>query len=128
MERALKFKMSDKPRYWWPVVVRTPDPENAGKVIEQKLKVLFEPQDRDEAVAAAEAYAKLTSPREKAEHEHLQLLAVVKNWDEVEDDDKNPVPFSPEIFLAAVQQSWFRTGVYAAYADSLNGIEARLGN
>ena len=124
----MKFKLTDKPRYWWPVTVRVPDPENAGAILEQKLKVLFEPQDREEAMAASEAYAKLTSARDKADHEHHQLLAVVKNWDEVEDDDKNPVSFTPEIFMAAVKQSWFRTGVYAAYADSLSGIEARLGN
>ena len=124
----MKFKITEKPRYWWPVVVRMPDPDNAGTFSEQKLKLLFEPQDREEALKAAEVHAKLKTPREQAEHEHQQLLAVVKNWDDVEDQDKNPIPFSAEVFLQALKQSWFRTAVYSAYADSLSGVEARVGN
>ena len=124
----MKFKITPKISYWWPIIVRVPDTDNAGKFVEQTLKVLFEPKSRDEAQAAAEAYAKLTTAKEQADHEERQLLDVVKNWDEVEDDDKNPIPFSPEMFLTAMQRSWFRTGVYSGYADSLSGIEARLGN
>lgn len=124
----MKFKITEKPRYWWPVVVRVPDPDNAGKFQEQKLKVLFEPHDRDEALAADEAFKGLKTAREKADHEHRQLLDVVKNWDEVEDDEKNPVPFTPEAFLQSMKFSWFRTAVYSAYADSVGGIEAQVGN
>lgn len=124
----MKFVLSEKPRYWWPVVVRRPDPNNAGKIVEEKLKVLFEPQNRDEAIATQEARLQLQTPQEIAAHEHQQLLDIVKSWDEVEDADKNPIPFTPENYLWALQQSWFRTGIFQAYADSLNGVEARLGN
>ncbi|WP_421357802.1 hypothetical protein [Agrobacterium rosae] len=124
----MKFKITAKITYWWPIIVRVPDTENPGKFVEQKLKVQFEPKSRDDANEAMEAAAKLTTQKEKADHEEQQLLDVVKNWDEVEDEDKNPIPFSSEMFLAAMQRSWFRTGVYSGYADSLSGIEARLGN
>lgn len=125
----MKFKMTKKYRYWWPVVVRIPDADNAGKIVEQKLKVLFEPNSRDEAMAATEAYNNLTSARERAEHEHAQLIGVVKDWEDVEDSEtKSAMPFSTEAFAQALQHSWFRTGVYNAYADSLDGTEARLGN
>lgn len=124
----MKFKLVEKHRYWWPVVVRIPDPDVPGRFVEQELKILFEPQDRDAAVAATEAYEKLTTARARADHEHEQLLAVSKNWDDVEGSDKQPLAFSEDIFRAALQQGWFRSAVYTAYYDSLNGVEARVGN
>nr|WP_298099780.1 hypothetical protein [uncultured Shinella sp.] len=124
----MKFKLVETYRYWWPVIVRMPDEHTPGKMVEHELKVLFEPQPREEAVKAAEAYAKLKTARAQADHEHQQLLAVVKNWDEIEDQDKNPIPFSEASFLQALEFPWFRMGVYNAYTDSLNGIEARVGN
>lgn len=124
----MKFKLVDTYRYWWPVIVRIPDEHNPGKMVEQELKVLFEPLPRQEAVAAAEAYAKLRTARDQADHEHQQLLAVVKNWADAEDQDKNPIQFSEEVFRQALEHPWFRVGVYSAYTDSLNGIEARVGN
>lgn len=124
----MKFKLVDTYRYWWPVIVRIPDEHNAGKMVEQQLKVLLEPQPREQAVAAAETYSKLKTARAQADHEHDQLIAVVKNWDEAEDQDKNPIPFTEANFRQALQHTWFRVGVYNAYTDSLNGIEARVGN
>lgn len=124
----MKFTLAKKVRYWWPVTVRMPDPETPGKIVEQQLKVLFEPKSRDEALAAQDDYAQLDTARARAEHEHTELKDVVKGWDDVVDDDKSPVPFTEETISAALQLSWFRTGVYAAYAESLNGQEARLGN
>ena len=124
----MKFKLVETYRYWWPVIVRMPDEHNPGKMAEHELKVLFEPQPREEAVKAAEAYAKLKTAREQADHEHQRLLAVVKNWNDIEDQDKNPIPFSEQSFLQALEYPWFRLGVYNAYTDSLNGIEARMGN
>lgn len=124
----MQFVLVDRPRYWWPVTVRQPDPEQAGKIIEQKLKVLFEPQPRDEAIAAQEAYAKLKTERERADHEEEQLLKLVKDWDDVLGADKSPLPFSRELLTMAVAQRWFRDGVYRGYAMSLNGEEAEQGN
>lgn len=124
----MKFKLVEKHRYWWPVVVRIPNPEVPGKMIEQKLKILFEPQDRDAAVAATEAYEKLVGARARADHEHQQLLEVSKDWDDVEDDDRQAVPFSEDNFRAALQKGWFRSAVYSAYSDSISGNEARVGN
>jgi len=123
----MKFVLAAAVSYWWPVTVRIPDPENAGAVIEQKLKVLFEPEDQDAALEQAEIYAGLATPKERAEHEHRQLARVVRGWDDVIDEEKKPVPFTEDNFRAALQQRWFRDGLYRGYAESLNG-EARLGN
>ncbi|KRB58457.1 hypothetical protein ASE04_27475 [Rhizobium sp. Root708] len=124
----MKFVIEENYRYFWPVKVRIPDPEAAGKIIEQTLKIQFEPLPRDEALAAQERHENLTTAKERADHEHEQLLLVCKNWDDVIAKDGGAVSFSEDRFRSALQMSWFRTAVYEAYADSLNGQEARLGN
>lgn len=124
----MKFVLETTHRYWWPVKVRIPDPEVAGKIIEQTLKIQFEPKGRDEALASDEVYRELTTAKDRADHEQKQLMDVCKGWDDVVDADKSAVAFTEENFRLALQQSWFRTAVYQAYADSLNGQEARLGN
>jgi hypothetical protein len=123
----MKFVLAPSMTYWWPVVVRIPDPEKAGSIIEQKLKVQFEPEEQDAALEQAEIYAGLASPKERAAHERRQLVNVVRGWDDVIDGDKKPVPFTEENFRAALQKKWFRDGLYRGYSESLNG-EARLGN
>lgn len=124
----MKFKAKKTHRYWWPVTILVPSETDAGKFDEQTMKVQFEPLKRDASIAAGEVRLSLNTAREVADHEHEQLLMVVKNWDEVEDDERNPIPFSEAAFNEALQDSWFRNGVYAAYADSLNGVEAKVGN
>lgn len=124
----MKFVLETTHRYWWPVKVRIPDPEMAGKIIEQTLKIQFEPKGRDEALASQEVYEALTSAKDRADHEQKQLMDVCKGWDDVVGADKSSVAFTEENFRLALQHSWFRTAVYQAYADSLNGQEARLGN
>lgn len=124
----MKFKLTDTPRYWWPVTVRMPSPDQPGKIVNQTLKLLFEPQSRSAAIDEAEALASLENPRDRAEAEMRQLKGVVTNWDDVTDDDGGAVAFSDEAFARALEFTWFRTAVYAAYAESLAGEEARLGN
>lgn len=124
----MKFKLADSHRYWWPVPVKMPHPSEAGKIETQTLKILFEPQGQDEALEAMERYQSLTSLRERAEHERDQLLAVVKNWDDVVGEDGGAIGFSEDVLRQALQTSWFRSAVYEAYNQSLLGQEARLGN
>ncbi len=124
----MKFALLDSVTYWWPVSVRTPDTANPGKMIDQRLKVLFQPQDQDVAVAQHEKSLALKTAKEFAEHEYDGLTAIVMNWDDVVDAKGGAIPFSPETFRAACQKSAFRAAVWAAYHESQNGQEARLGN
>lgn len=124
----MKFKLVSRPQYWWPVVVRMPSEDEAGKITQQTLKVLFEPQPRAEAIAEQETHSALMSEQERAAHEEQQLLQIVKNWDDVIGEDKGAIPFTPENLAQATQHRWFRDAVYRAYAESLNGQEAQLGN
>ncbi|TCT37426.1 hypothetical protein [Martelella mediterranea] len=124
----MKFILTDIDRYWWPVVVRVPDPDRAGRYLEQELEVFFEPESQDEAIARLEKSETLKTAREQIEHERQQLTDVVKGWRGVEDDDGNPFTFTADNFKRAINKSWFRQALYRAYRESLSGEEARLGN
>lgn len=124
----MKFILSPTDRYWWPVIVRIPDPQNPGQILEQTFKAEFEPLTPEEESRAAEVAAGLNSMREILDHSIAQAARVVKNWDGVVDELANPVPFSPEMLRLALGKTWFRIGVNEAYQQSLKGEAARLGN
>jgi len=124
----MKFKLTPIHRYWWPVPVSIPNPDAPGDFVTQVLKVQFEAQSREDALASQERYAKLKTVRERACHEHDEMKAIVRNWDDVVDDDGGAVAFSQDALESALQQAWFRKALYLAYAASLNGEEPRLGN
>lgn len=124
----MKFALVDSYRYWWPVTVNVPDTANPGKFLHQNLKIEFEAEPRDEAIARIEKIDALPVD-ERADHEFDELRRLVTNWDEVTlADGITPLPFTAEAFEKAIQFSWFRIGVYRAYADSISGDKARLGN
>lgn len=124
----MKFVLADKPRYWWPVTVRVPDPENPGKVLEQTLKLLFEPRDQDAEKAEQERILKIENQAEALREERASLAAVIKGWDDVVSEDKSAIAFTPESIELALKQTWFRAAVWEAYYESQSGEEARLGN
>ena len=124
----MQFKIAKTYRYWWPVTVHAPDPQNAGKIIEQNLKVQLEPLPQDELTAAQEESAAFTRMRDVTDHGIRIMHRVVKNWDGVVDESGEPVPFTEEMLDLAMQHSWFRAGIQKALAESQNGEEARLGN
>ncbi|WP_323041578.1 hypothetical protein [Gemmobacter sp.] len=124
----MKFVLSKTNRYWWPVTVRLPDPDQPGKMLEQTLKILFEPKDQDDALAEQTRIAAIKDPRAQVLAEREALADVCKGWDDIVDDDKTAIPFTPENLMAALQKAWFRAAVYRAYGESLSGEEARLGN
>lgn len=124
----MKFILTSKNLFWWPVIVQAPDPETPGKFIEQRLEIRFDVPDQADEVAYQEKYAAAKTQRERVEMEMHRLLGVISDWRGVEDEARKDVPFSAEIVTAALQQPWFRAGVYKALAESISGKEARLGN
>ena len=48
----MQFKLAKTYRYWWPVTVQIPDPETPGKIIEQQLKIEFEPMPQADLTTA----------------------------------------------------------------------------
>lgn len=124
----MQFKLAETYRYWWPVTVRVPDPDNAGKILEQKFRALFEPMDREEQMAEAEKAAGLKTMRDLVDHEIDTALRVVKGWDGVVGEDGALVVFSADLLKQALRHSWFRDALQVALKESLAGEAARLGN
>lgn len=124
----MQFKLAETYRYWWPVTVRVPDPDQAGKIAEQSFRVQFQPLDREAQLAEGETAAALKTMRELVDHEIRNALSVVRNWDGVVDDAGEILPFSEARLKQALRHSWFRDGIQAALKESLSGEEARLGN
>ena len=124
----MKFKIAKTYLYWWPVTVSIPSPDVPGTWMKQDFQLQLEPQPREEAIAASEEMAGLTTMREVIEHDVAQTLRVVRDWKGVTDDDGNDMPFSEAALRMALQHTWFRVAVTKAIAASLNGEEARLGN
>lgn len=122
----MNFVLMDSYRFWWPVAVRVPDPENAGKLVEQTFEVLLQPETQAAAVAADETADSLETMRERADHDRDRLARVVLGWRGVVDDKGQPVPFGDDTFGRALQVSWFRMAIWTAYRDALSG--ARVGN
>ena len=124
----MQFRLAETYRYWWPVTVRCPDPSNAGKIVEQQFRALFQPLDREEQLAESAKFANLNTMREMVDQEIENALRVVKGWDGVIGDDGALIPFSTDLLKQALRHSWFRDALQKALKDSLAGEAARLGN
>lgn len=126
----MKFVLTKKHLYWWPVTVAVPHPDQAraGEMLEMTFRMQFEALPRDEAKAIYEQAKSLPAGEAEAQS-HADLMRVVQGWDDdVIDDDGRPIPFSPEALQQLLQISWYRLAVYRAWAASQVGEAARRGN
>lgn len=121
------FKVVSTHLFWWPVTVKMPDPDNAGRLSAQTFELRFEALPLDRARAIDAARAKLPAEEQDA-HAFDFLLEISKDWREVVDADGSPIPFTADGFQAQLSLPWFRDGVVAAYVQATSGQEARLGN
>ncbi|MER8437033.1 hypothetical protein NKH36_16625 [Mesorhizobium sp. M1312] len=124
----MKFVLTKEYRYWWPVKIERPDPVNPGKWQVQSYMHEFVGVSEDEAKALNKEIEALSTAEDKRAHEHDLLIKASRNWRDVIDDDKNPVEFSEELLRQALQDTWYRVGLYNAYASSLASPAARKGN
>lgn len=121
------FKLTHDHVYWWPVEVKVPDPNRPGRTMRQAFEMLFEavPPAELERLDGESADA---PPRGRLDGERRLLARVCRDWRNVVGPDDQPLTFTPEALDAAIGQPWFRLAVMTAYARSLTGEEARLGN
>jgi|GEM_PF-926809 len=116
----MKFKITDTYLFWWPVVVRMPDPEKAGVIIEQKFEAQFEALDEDQANELDAAFRNLETDEERKAHQHDVLRKVTKNWRGVEAQGGGDQSFTEDVFELCLKQNWFRAGMYEAYRQAMN--------
>ncbi|MER9851249.1 hypothetical protein NKJ55_28815 [Mesorhizobium sp. M0106] len=124
----MKFVLVKEYVYWWPVKIELPDPENPGKWKIMSYTHQFVGVDEDEAIALGKEIEALATPEEKKAREHDLLIKASRGWRDVVDEERNPVEYSEEVFRQALQQTWYRVGLYSAYANSLASPAARKGN
>ncbi|HQS08718.1 MAG: hypothetical protein B7Y12_02185 [Rhizobiales bacterium 24-66-13] len=121
------FVLASKHLFWWPVVAMVPSPVAPGTFDRQEFRVHMEALPEDELKAIDAAFADYATAKERADHQHDLLYRVVHDWEDVVSEDKAPVAFDAATMRGAMQMTWFRNALYAAYHDALSG-GARLGN
>jgi len=124
----MKFVATRKHLFWWPVTVRTPDPDNPGTFISEEFEMQFEALSKTEGEALDDAYAALETDKEKRAHEHDVARRVAVGWRGVEEGDGKALAFSAEGLEQMLEYSWYRAGIYTAYAEAMGGQEARRKN
>lgn len=124
----MQFVLAPSNAYWWPVTVRMPDPDSAGKFLEQKFEIRFEPRDQDADLAERARILAIEDPAGQQRADRKSLADVCKGWRGVVTPDKAELPFNATNLDAALQKPWIRIAVWQAYWDSVSGQEARLGN
>ncbi|WP_425417331.1 hypothetical protein [Oricola indica] len=112
----MKFVLADEYTFWWPVTVRTPDPDKSGQIAEQSFEGRFKAlaDDRVKALAAT---------RDDDELQTMIRESLV-DWRDVQGPDGKDVPFSGEALAQALRFPFFRLGVFAAIVDASSGKAA----
>ncbi|MER9047589.1 hypothetical protein NKH89_09975 [Mesorhizobium sp. M0923] len=124
----MKFVLTKEYRYPWPVKIHRPDPVNPGKWQIQSYTHEFVGIGEDDAKALEKEIEDLKTPEERRAREHDLLIKASRGWRDVIDESKNPIEYSEELLRQALQDTWYRVGLYNAYVGSLASPEARKGN
>jgi len=124
----MKFQLSTEYLYWWPVTITLPDENQPGKWVKQNFTMQFAAIDEDRAKEIHAEISALPSEEERNARKHDLLVEACRDWRDVIDGKKQPLPFSRELLVQALGVVWYRTGIYEAWARSLAGEEARKGN
>ena len=123
-----KFRPTTNYLYWWPVTVTLPDENQPGKWAKQNFTMQFAllPEERSREIQAEIEALKTDDERNARKHD--ALIEVCRDWRDVVDDDKQPIPYSAELLREALGVVWYRQGIYDAWATSLAGEQPRRGN
>jgi hypothetical protein len=106
------FRLDHNPQYWWPVVVRWPDPAKPGEMAEHQFEGRFNWLDD-------EAYAKwLADAREKQLADRDAALAILVGFRHVQQPDGTPLEPTPDTLRQLLAQQGVATAVVAAYFAS----------
>lgn len=116
------FKIATTHRFVRTVEVLLPSETVADTFEKQTFQATFEVMDPEATAAAQAEMALATSSAEMVAQETAQIVAVLKDWSDVDAE------FSEEGVRAACRFPWFRRAVAEAYAAGISGGTARLGN
>lgn len=121
----MKFRVKKQNLFWWPVTVQVPSDETPGAYDECGFEVRFEAIGKTEA-RKMDDETRAAGTAEAVELADVKLLVrVIKDWKGVEGEDGKDLAFTEDNLLAALEQTWTRRAIYAAYADAVSGKAAR---
>ena len=126
----MKFTVTDRYTFRWPVKVKVPDQARPGQVNTQQFVMEFEALPSTRAAELDAERNALATEDERAAFDIDFLVKVSRDWDDsVVDEAGKPVPFAAETLRDLLRQWGFvRVAVYRAYLEGMSGGEARLGN
>lgn len=119
----MKFTITDKYIFWWPVTVRVPSEEKPGTFDHQTFEMQFEALSKEDQKAFDERYAKLEEPDQIDAVMEL-IERVCRDWRDVVSTSGHDVEFHVGALQTAMQFDWFRLGVILAYREAMDGREA----
>lgn len=124
----MKFVQTTEYVYSWPMNVKLPHPDKAGHWKVETFRMQFAAVPNDRAKEIIEEIAAL-KPADREARQHDSLLEAARGWEDVVDENKQPIPFSREMLLEVLNAGpWYRDGIYKSWWKSLQSDEARLGN
>ncbi len=108
------FKISKKTTFTWPVTVQVP--QDGGVFKPYEFIAEFKMQTQSEIDALLE----LSKANDKD-----MLKAVLVGWDQVQDSDGNPLPFSEESLSTLTDITYVRTGLVKSFFEAVSGNKAK---
>ena len=113
----MQFRLSDSYSFWWPVTVKLPDPEKAGKIISQTFEAEFQ-------MIGSE---RLTALDGESGDQHAVLKEVWTGWRGVVDEDGGEADFTFEGRDRCLDYAHVRLALYTAYLEASSGRAATDG-
>ncbi len=138
----MAFTVKNTLQFPWPVKVWEPHPEKPGKLIEREFIGHFKLIDPevsrahddtrraivDEITPETTAEEMKDIQRRVEEHDHATSLELFCGWDGIEDEEKQPITFSPEAFEEIYRMPRVAAAIKRAYREAVSEDKARLGN
>lgn len=124
----MKFVLAEKRTYWWPVEVYSPSEKKPGTFDRQKFDMQFEALSRSEMKAHDEEMREITDLAELQAKMDEVILKSACDWKEVVDEKGEPIPFSIEALVVALNDNWIRNGIWASWLKSQRNEDGSVKN
>lgn len=126
------FVMKKQTTVWWPVKVDVPV-DHLGRFVEHEFEAEFLIISADAAQAREDKRAEFLSAtgsaaqvmRDLNTYDFASWADLVLNWRGVQDEDREEIPFTTDMLIAAVKQPLTRAAFERAYAEILAGKPRR---
>lgn len=110
------------------VTVPRPSPTEKDKIIRETFVGKFVALESEELEAFDEELGDAITVKDTVRVLTDMAVRIMVGWSEIQDKDKNLVPFSEATYREYLRSPRFRDAVISTYRAGMRGDEARLGN